>query len=271
MFEEVKEMIDSTIYTNGRGEVTAQNVNLAMHGMVDATEEKFDEVNDAVKAVEDKVTALEENATGGGAGALKVWMPIYDASSELTPEQIAENVATYNEIVKGEPVSVVICMAESVDGITAVGTIPTTASYTDFGGNKTVALLANQFVHGDITAILGQLFSDGSVAMTTEIFVVPSSSGPLYIVTDNSTEGSSLTDEQKSDNVRTYNILMSGENVPVYMVTQFGGTSSIQTMLQTLINREENIVQLASFRYNGQGGVIPMTVTLYSDGTYSVA
>ena len=95
--------------------------------------------------------------------------------------------------------------------------------------------------------------------------------GPLYIVTDTSTDGSSLTDEQKFENVRTYNTLMSGVDVPVYMVTKMGVISSIQTMLQTLINREENTVQLAAFIYNGQGGVNPMTVTLYSDGTYSVA
>ena len=174
MFEEVKEMIDSTIYTNGRGEVTAKNINLAMHGMVHATEEKFGEVNDAVKAVEDKVTALEENGTGGGSGALKVWIPI-EIHTELTPEQIAENVATYNEIVKGEPVSVVLCQGGSFNGMTSVATMPTTASCTDVGGNKAVILLANQFVDGEIATTLGQLYSDGSVAMTTEIFVVPSS------------------------------------------------------------------------------------------------
>ena len=93
MFEEVKEMIDSTIYTNGRGEVTAQNVNLAMHGMVDATEEKFGEVNDAVKSVEDKVTALEENGTPAPSGPLRVWI-----NEENTPEQVAENAATYTEL-----------------------------------------------------------------------------------------------------------------------------------------------------------------------------
>lgn len=97
------------------------------------------------------------------------------------------------------------------------------------------------------------------------------SSGPLYIVTDASTDGSSLTDEQKSDNARIYNILMSGEYVSVYVVTKVDGIISIETMLQTFINREENTVQLASFIYNGQGGVNPMIITLYSDGTYSIA
>ena len=186
MFEEVKEMIDSTIYTNGRGEVTAQNVNLAMHGMVDATEEELGKVNDAVKAVEDKVTALEENGIGGGSGALKVWMPIEDVSTELTPEQIAENVATYNEIVKGEPVSVVLCQGGSVDGMTVAGTIPTTASYTDLGSNKMVVLLANQIFDREIASITGQLCSDGSAVMVTKTFDVPAPSGQLYLNGDSS-------------------------------------------------------------------------------------
>jgi hypothetical protein len=97
MFEEVKEMIDSTIYTNGRGEVTAQNINLAMHGMVDATEEKFSEVGDAVKAVEDKVTALEENGTAAPSGPLRVWI-----NEGLTDKQKSENAAAHAAIKNGE-------------------------------------------------------------------------------------------------------------------------------------------------------------------------
>lgn len=206
MFEEVKEMIDSTIYENGRGEVTAKNLNLAMHGVVDAVEEKFGEVNDAVKAVEDKVTALEENGTGG-AGALKVWMPVESMSTELTSEQIAENVATYNEIVKGEPVSVILCQGGSVDGKTVAGTIPTTASYTDFGGNKTVVLLANQIVARELVTIMGQLYSDGSVAMFTETFEVPAASnGPLRVWMNDD-----LTDKQKSENAAAHAAIKNGE------------------------------------------------------------
>ena len=194
MFEEVKEMIDSTIYTNGRGEVTAQNVNLAMHGILDAVEGKFEEV-------ENKVAALEENGTDGGSGALKVWIPI-EIHTELTPEQIAENVATYNEIVKGEPVSVILCQGGSVNGMTVIGTMPTTASCTDFEGNKTVMLLANHFVFGEIVTTVGQLYSDGSVAMTTETFEVPSPSGPLKVWINEEN-----TPEQIAENISTYNAI----------------------------------------------------------------
>lgn len=72
MFEEVKEMIDSTIYTNGRGEVTAQNVNLAMHGIIGAANDQFQLVDKEFKNVDGKIvevkneiTKLSESGIGG--------------------------------------------------------------------------------------------------------------------------------------------------------------------------------------------------------------
>lgn len=100
MFEEVKEMIDSTIYTNGRGEVTAQNINLAMHGMVDATEEKFGEVETNVADVTNRVAELEQNGgsgNAGGRGPLRVWINEM-TGGENNSEQVAENAATYTAL-----------------------------------------------------------------------------------------------------------------------------------------------------------------------------
>lgn len=155
---------------------------------------------------------LAGGASGGGAGALKVWLPVEDLSAELTPEQIAENVATYNEIVKGEPVSVVLCQGGSVDGMTVAGSIPTTALYTGFGGNKIVELRANQIVARELATIMGQLYSDGSVAMFTETFEVPASSGPLtfyvgYLTTLSAEER--ITAEQKEHNATMFEIYKS--------------------------------------------------------------
>ena len=260
MFEEVKEMIDSTIYENGRGEITAQNINLAMHGVIGA--------------VEDKVTELEQSAGNGGSGALRWWLAHESFGVVNTPEQTAENIATYNKLVEDKYASVILCGGMDMSSFSTYTSAPVVVQHAIIGGETHMILFASVAVEEgypmECTAVLP--YPDG----TMEVFLwehpsTAAPSGPLYIVTDTSTDGSSLTDEQKSDNVRTYNILMSGENVPVYMVTQIGGISSIQTILQTLINREENIVQLSSFRYNGQGGVNPTTVTLYSDGTYSVA
>ena len=216
MFDEVKEMIDATVYENGNGEVTAKNLNLAMHGVVDATEEKIEEVKGDVTALEERVEEI---------GPLRVWMPVEDMSTELTPEQIAENVATYNEIVKGEPVSVILCQGGSVDGKTVAGTIPTTASYTDFGGNKTVVLLANQIVARELVTIMGQLYSDGSVAMFTETFEVPAaSSGPLYLSQDSehnkeiyNTLFSALTNEKNCPQVVLTDVGVSASSVAVWI------------------------------------------------------
>lgn len=70
MFEETKEMIDSTIYTNGRGEVTAQNVNLAMHGMLDAVEGKFEEVDGEIASTEEKITEIKNDIIKLGESGL---------------------------------------------------------------------------------------------------------------------------------------------------------------------------------------------------------
>lgn len=273
MFEEVKEMIDSTIYTNGRGEVTAQNINLAMHGMVDATEEKFDEVDDAVKAVEDKVTALEENGTGGGSGALKVWMPTEVISTELTPEQIAENVATYNEIIKGEPVSVVLCQVGSNDKMTIAGTIPTTASYTDVGSDKAVVLLANRIASREIVAIMGQLSSDGSVAMTTETFEVPAPSGPLRVWINEEN-----TPEQVAENAATYTELKNNIAKQVCFVsTPIIDPDTLEAVVYTSYSVEsiqradsDNGFYLAKqviTDNDGTVGAITIAILLLEDGT----
>lgn len=165
MFEEVKEMIDSTIYTNGRGEVTAQNVNLAMHGMVDATEEKFGEVNDAVKAVEDKVSALEESGTGGG-GPLRVWVNEGDAI--LDDDKISENVATYNSIAEGTSGSVVF-MAEYMedDGSVSRGSYAVTV-YETFPGGVSLAHGSRIYTGDGVEDVFinAVLYPDGTTEIT---------------------------------------------------------------------------------------------------------
>ena len=198
MFDEIKEMIDSTIYTNGRGEVTAQNINLAMHGVVDATEEELGKVNDAVKTVEDKVTALEENGTGGGAGALRVWL--YETGiEELTPEQVNENIATYNSLLKDVAQPVVISMyynysdAEMSVTIGQSLTCSVAVQVAESGGQT----IDSQVILGAPTDFDVILSPDG----TTEI--VPKSEevydpGPYYCYVPE--EGATLSDSSKSSN-----------------------------------------------------------------------
>lgn len=108
MFEEVKEMIDSTIYTNGRGEVTAQNINLAMHGMVDATKEKFDEVDGEFKQTEVKITEIKQDITKLGEGGLggyvlKFPMQLFGLLEMETPEDMFLSDETIEPIVAEFP------------------------------------------------------------------------------------------------------------------------------------------------------------------------
>lgn len=108
MFEEVREMIDSTIYTNGRGEVTAQNVNLAMHGMVGATEEKFGEVDGELKQTEVKITEIKQDITklsegGLGGYVLKFPMFLFELLEVETPEDMYLSDETIEPIVAEFP------------------------------------------------------------------------------------------------------------------------------------------------------------------------
>lgn len=87
MFKETKEMIDATIYENGNGEITAQNVNLAMHGMLDAVETE-------VEAVKDKVAEIEENGVGGG-GMYELKVGASNDGIGLTEEELQSNANLY--------------------------------------------------------------------------------------------------------------------------------------------------------------------------------
>ena len=110
MFTEVKEMIDSTIYENGKGEVTAQNVNLAMHGIVDAAEEAISTLDGKLntetsnrEALEERVTAIEENGVGGGSQPIVVYCGLLEETEEgkvhsLTTEEKAHNAEAFKAI-----------------------------------------------------------------------------------------------------------------------------------------------------------------------------
>lgn len=169
MFEEVKEMIDSTIYTNGRGEVTAQNINLAMHGMVDAAEEKFGEVETNVADVTNRVAELEQNGgsgNAGGRGPLRVWIN-ETIGTENTPEQIAENVATYNVLARREtPIIQLIVVLDEGDLYTNVVSIPDQYSLmVSTKGNIIVEISAKL---GEDSAYI-TLREDGSVTFEGDV------------------------------------------------------------------------------------------------------
>lgn len=73
--EELKDLIDSTINENGAKAITGQALNLALNEIVNA---------------------VAEAATTGGSAAKTLY--VGSNESPLTQEQIASNVALYNEI-----------------------------------------------------------------------------------------------------------------------------------------------------------------------------
>lgn len=246
MFEEVKEMIDSTIYTNGRGEVTAQNINLAMHGMVDATEEKFDEVDDAVKAVEDKVTALEENGTGGDVAY--VYVPF---DNQLSDAQIEENKKSYVKILNGAD------LKSNVMG--AIGN-------AEFYRIESGAIIFGVVVHGTTEGSSGAriyheslqciLSNDGTVIVDAfNDCNIPAPSGPLYLNGDSS-------HDQDVYNV-VFNALSNTEPCPQILMMDSGICASIITVWL-----DNNLVQngvAISFYIPTDGGYV--TFILSPDGS----
>ena len=198
MFEEVKEMIDSTIYTNGRGEVTAQNINLAMQGIVEAAEEKIEAVETNVADVTNRVAELEQNGgsgNAGGSGALKVWIEDAENGIFLTEEQKAENVATYNVLIEGEHVPVIVCSKYemSEEGFSISQTTTQSVSYVALkygvSGENTEAVM---FFIGDDMENVFTLYSDGTIEIDEDTF------GYRYFYVP--VGGATLTDKQKEEN-----------------------------------------------------------------------
>ena len=70
--QELKEMIDSVIMENGKGQITAQALNLVLNEMSEALSEM--------------------GGSGGGGGGHQIYIPMID---ELTAEQIAFNAQQF--------------------------------------------------------------------------------------------------------------------------------------------------------------------------------
>lgn len=70
--QELKEMIDSVIVENGKGQITAQALNLVLNEMSEALSEM--------------------GGSGGGGGAYQIHVPV---TEELTAEQIAFNAQQF--------------------------------------------------------------------------------------------------------------------------------------------------------------------------------
>lgn len=132
--EELKDLIDSTINENGAKAITGQALNLALNEIVNA---------------------VAEAATTGGSAAKTLY--VGSDSSPLTEEQIASNVALYNEI------STALSNKEippQVNGVTYVNEL---GGNTAFNGNLIFMQEGNAIIYALPLGIM--LASDGSVTI----------------------------------------------------------------------------------------------------------
>ena len=132
--EELKDLIVSTINENGTKAITGKALNLALNEITNA---------------------VAEAATTGGSAAKTIY--VGSEESPLTQEQIASNVALYNEI------STALSNKEIPPQVNGVAYVPNLGGNTAFNGDLI-------FMQGGVATIyafsLGiMLASDGSVTI----------------------------------------------------------------------------------------------------------
>jgi hypothetical protein len=237
-----------------------------MHGMVDATEEKFGEVNDAVKAVEDKVTALEENGTGGDVAY--VYVPF---GNQLSDVQIEENKKSYVKILNGADLKVnimgSICNAEFSRIESGAITFGVVAHAT--AENSSGARIYHEY-------LLCILSKDGTVIVdATDDNNTPAPSGPLRVWMYQN-DMSELTQQQVDDNIATYNAIASGDITPVLVCVKFEDDSllSVSTYHATsdyvAYSNGQKFVTVTIYGVNADLLVAAVSIELNADGTITM-
>lgn len=132
--EEIKDLINNTINENGAKAITGQALNLALNEVVNA---------------------VAEAATTGGSAAKTLY--VGSDSSPLTQEQIASNVALYNEI------STALSNKEIPPQVNGVAYIAELGGNTAFFVN--MLLMQSNAVISYFFPVAFMLTSDGSVTV----------------------------------------------------------------------------------------------------------
>ena len=135
--EELKDLIDSTINENGTKAITGKALNLALNEITNA---------------------VAEAATTGGSAAKTLY--VGSDSSPLTEEQIASNVALYNEISTALSNGEIPPQVNGVANITQLGGISAFNGDLIFIQDGVVNIIAYMVVfslasNGSVTAQIG--------------------------------------------------------------------------------------------------------------------
>ena len=267
MFEEVKEMIDATVYENGNGEVTAKNLNLGMHAIVDATEEGLAEVKGDVTALGKRVDEIAENGTGGDVAY--VYVPF---ENQLSDVQIEENKKSYVKILNGADLKVNI-----------IGSICNAEFYRIESGAITFGVIAHDvaenssgasFYHESILCILS---NDGTVIVdAVDDYNTPASSGPLRVWINEMTGGENNS-EQVAENAETFKAMwnetpqmailcaaaglggfpmMMASPVVVYRLISENGEDMISMAYRDIIDQGNGLEIMETYVYLKQDGTV---------------
>lgn len=133
--EEIRDLIDSTINENGTKAITGKALNLALNEIVNA---------------------VAEAATTGGSAAKTLY--VGSDSSPLTEEQIASNVALYNEI------STALSNGEMPPQVNGIANVTQLDGNTGFWSDLIVMQDGNVMIISAYLVII-ILASDGSVTV----------------------------------------------------------------------------------------------------------
>lgn len=250
--EELHTLIAQTVRPNNKKQINAESLANLFYEMVDATPEGG-------------------SGNAGGSGALKVWIEDAENGIFITEEQKAENVATYNVLIEGEHVPVIVCSKYemSEEGFSISQTTTHSVSYVTFkygvSGENTEAVM---FFIGDDMENGLTLYPDG----TTEIsFQHEQSNGQLVIYsgTINADGTATLSDEEKSANMSVYNALMSGQVMPIVYkqdLTQVMGYARIWSNVVADVYPEYGVQIKASYAAS-LGALESQNFVLNPDGT----
>ena len=141
--EELKEMIDSVIVENGRGQITGQGLNLVLNEMSDALSEM-----------------------GGGGGACLVYVPMGEGEN-LTKEQIAFNAKQYDiissKMLNGELVQIGTILTQM--DAASIMFFPTVL-FADLMGLGINQMILSFEASINMSGIVYILLHDGSVMVT---------------------------------------------------------------------------------------------------------
>lgn len=256
MFKETREMLDATIYANGRSELGAKNVNLAMHGILDAAEGKFTEVDEEMKQNDVKITEIKQDIVKlgeSGLGGLTLKYPLLFLQEVVGVQDQAD--LTFDREIAQEIIAELPALATAVEELFAHNskTLETYKKAIDEGKTAPIITIDVFALYYEFAAIEEGVSIDGLTS-----YVLPSmvqqQGNTIVAIVSVGTEYMSLGFIQDSIFALTYET-----SAYIYMPMPNAGTIDNSDKLFAL--KPNNRFNLNTYYYVNEGGnqdVIPV-------------